>query len=69
MSQDRKVYCLQACPRTSFSPEILQAGAVKGLIHDVCLCNWLYVVMCARVSLLFVKLTAFVAAFAAEEAC
>ena len=28
--QSQKIYCLQGCPCT-FNPEILQAGAVKGL--------------------------------------
>ena len=33
--QDRKVYCLQACPRASFSPDNLPAGAVKGLTCEL----------------------------------
>ena len=33
LNYDRKTRCLQARPyRASFNPEILQAGAVKGLI-------------------------------------
>ena len=31
LSQNRKIYCLQACVCTLFGPEILQAGALKGL--------------------------------------
>ena len=29
--QDHQIYCLQVCLCTLFSPEIVQAGAVKGL--------------------------------------
>ena len=30
---DHQKYCLQACMCALFSPEMLQAGAVKGLIN------------------------------------
>ena len=33
--QDRKLYCLQARP-SIFQPEIVQAGAVKGLKQTLC---------------------------------
>ena len=29
--KDNQIYCLKACMRAIFSPEIFQAGAVKGL--------------------------------------
>ena len=32
LSSDCHIHCLQACMRAIFSPEILQAGAVKGLM-------------------------------------
>ena len=34
--QDHQIYCLQACMCALFSPEILRAGAVKGLM---CVCH------------------------------
>ena len=33
--QDHQIYCLQVCMCELFSPEMLQAGAVKGLRTEV----------------------------------
>ena len=32
--QDHQIYCLHACMCAFLSPEILYAGAVKGIIHS-----------------------------------
>ena len=37
--QDHQIHCLQACMCALFSPEILQAGAVKGLNYIIVPCE------------------------------